>query len=94
MWKYFCEYFFIRLVKIVDLDFEGNYIFGYYFYGIIGFGVFGNFCGEVIGFLVNFLGIYLYLLMFLVNFRFFFSRDYCMVFGVCLVDKDSIEYIL
>ena len=94
MWKYFCEYFPIRLVKTADLDPEGNYIFGYHPHGIIGLGALGNFCGEATGFSVNFPGIYPHLLTLSVNFRFPFSRDYCMAFGVCSVDKDSIEYIL
>ena len=94
MWKYFCEYFPIRLVKTADLDPEGNYIFGYHPHGIIGLGALGNFCGEATGFSVNFPGIHPHLLTLSVNFRFPFSRDYCMAFGVCSVDKDSIEYIL
>lgn len=94
MWKYYCDYFFMYLIKIVDLDFKDNYIFVYYLYGIMGFGVLGIFCGEVIGFLEKFLGICFYFLFFMMNFRFFFIRDFSMVFGVCLVDKDSIDYIL
>ncbi|KAJ7360181.1 hypothetical protein OS493_018173 [Desmophyllum pertusum] len=94
IWKYYCEYFPIHLIKTADLDPKENYIFGYHPHGIIGIGALGNFCGEATGFSENFPGIYPHLLTLTVNFRFPFSRDYSMSFGACSVDKDSIEYIL
>lgn len=94
IWKYYCEYFPIHLVKTADLDPKDNYIFGYHPHGIIGLGALGNFCGEGTGFSENFPGIHPHLLTLTINFRFPFSRDYCMAYGVCSVDKDSIEYIL
>ena len=94
MWKYYCEYFPIRLVKTAELDPKENYIFGYHPHGIIGLGALGNFCGEGTGFSENFPGIYPHLLTLSINFRFPISREYCMSTGVCSVDRDSIEYIL
>lgn len=94
IWKYYCEYFPIRLVKTADLDAKDNYIFGYHPHGIIGMGAIGNFCGEETGFSEKFPGIYPHLLTLSVNFKFPFTRDYCMAMGACSVDKGSIEYIL
>ena len=94
MWKYYCDYFPIRLIKTAELDPKENYIFGYHPHGIIGLGALGNFCGEGTGFSEKFPGIYPHLLTLTVNFKFPFSREYCMAMGVCSVDKDSIEYIL
>lgn len=93
-WKYYCEYFPIHLVKTADLDPKGNYIFAYHPHGIIGMGALGNFCGEGTGFSEKFPGIYPHLLTLSINFKFPFSREYCMAIGGCSVDKDSIEYIL
>lgn len=94
MWKYYCDYFPIRLIKTAELDPKENYIFGYHPHGIIGLGALGNFCGEGTGFSEKFPGIYPHLLTLTVNFKFPFSREYCMAMGACSVDKDSIEYIL
>ena len=94
IWKYYCEYFPISLVKTADLDPKENYIFGYHPHGIIGLGALGNFLGEATGFSEKFPGIHPHLLTLTVNFRFPFTRDYSMAFGACSVDKDSIEYIL
>ena len=43
IWKYFCSYFPIKLVKTAYLSPSQNYIFGYHPHGIITAGAFGNF---------------------------------------------------
>lgn len=65
VWKYFCDYFLIILIKIVEFDLSKNYVFGYYFYGIFCVGVFCNFVIEVMDFSSVFLGIILYLVFFM-----------------------------
>ena len=94
MWKYYCDYFPMHLIKTVDLDPKDNYIFAYHPHGIIGLGALGNFCGEATGFSEKFPGIHPHLLSLTMNFRFPFTRDFSMAFGACSVDKDSIDYIL
>lgn len=94
VWKYFCDFFPIDLIKTADLDPNENYIFGYHPHGIIGLGAIGNFCGDGTGFSSKFPGITPHLLTLAGNMSFPFTRDYFMSFGVCTVDKASIEYIL
>lgn len=50
IWKYFCEYFPIQLVKTAELDPKKNYIFGFHPHGIITAGAFGNFGTNGTGF--------------------------------------------
>lgn len=50
LWKYFAEYFPIKLVKTVDLSPEKNYIFGCHPHGVLCFSHFINFCTEATGF--------------------------------------------
>ena len=94
MWRYYCDYFPIQLVKTTDLDPKDNYIFCYHPHGIMGLGAQGNFCGEATGFSEKFPGIYPHLLTLSMNFNFPFIREYALSAGVCSVDKGSIEYIL
>ena len=46
LWKRFCHYFPIRLVKTVDLDPSKNYLFGSHPHGVLCSGAFGNFGTE------------------------------------------------
>ena len=56
-WKYFCDYFPIKLIKTNELDPNYNYIFGYHPHGIISSGCFGSFGTEGAGFSELFPGI-------------------------------------
>ena len=42
-WRYFCNYFPIRLIKTVDLDPKRNYLFCSFPHGLLGTGVTGAF---------------------------------------------------
>jgi len=57
VWKYFCQYFPIKLVKTVDLHPDRNYIMGYHPHGVISSGAFGSFATEGAGFSKLFRGI-------------------------------------
>ena len=62
VWKYFCQYFPINLVKTVELDPDRNYIMGYHPHGVISSGAFGSFATEGAGFSKLFPGITPYLM--------------------------------
>ena len=94
LWKYFCDFFPIHLVKTAELDPKKNYIIGYHPHGIMGFGALGNFNSEATGFSEKFPGIVPHLLTLAGNFRLPFMRDYIMAFGNCSVEKGSIEHIV
>ena len=57
IWKYYCSYFPIKLVKTHDLPTDKNYLFGYHPHGVISSGCFGNFGTEATGFSELFPGI-------------------------------------
>lgn len=94
IWKHFCEYFPIQLIKTAELDPRENYIFGSHPHGIMSLGTIGNFGGEGTGFSEKFPGITPHILTLAGNMSFPLTRDYFMSFGVCTVEKDSIEYLL
>ncbi|EDO41259.1 predicted protein [Nematostella vectensis] len=94
MWKYFCEFFPISLIKTADLDPQKNYIICYHPHGIMSLGALGNFCSEATGFSEKFPGITPHILTLAGNMKFPVTRDYMMAFGVCTVEKESIHHIM
>lgn len=62
VWRYYCNYFPMRLIKTVDLDPRKNYIFAYHPHGIFTAGVFGNFVTNGTGFNKIFPGLTPYVL--------------------------------
>lgn len=62
LWKYFRDYFPIKLVKTAELNPERNYIFGYHPHGILCAGAFCNFATEATDFSTVFPGIVPHLL--------------------------------
>ena len=57
IWKYFRDYFPIKMIKTVDLDPQKNYIFGYHPHGILCAGAFCCFATEATDFSQVFPGI-------------------------------------
>lgn len=94
VWRYFRDYFPIRLVKTHNLLPSRNYIFGYHPHGIMCLGAFCNFGTEATGVSKKFPGIKPYLATLAGNFRMPVLRDYLMSGGICPVDRDTIDYIL
>ncbi|XP_019386058.1 PREDICTED: diacylglycerol O-acyltransferase 2 [Crocodylus porosus] len=94
MWRYFRDYFPIRLVKTHNLPNNRNYIFGYHPHGIMSFGAFCNFGTEATGVSQKFPGIRPYLATLAGNFRIPVLRDYLMSGGICPVNRHSIDFIL
>ncbi|KAG5678467.1 hypothetical protein PVAND_008137 [Polypedilum vanderplanki] len=56
-WKYYANYFPVKLIKTVDLPPNKNYLFGCFPHAIIGCGLFANFATNATGFNENFPGI-------------------------------------
>uniref|UniRef100_A0A8C0FIG1 Acyltransferase n=1 Tax=Bubo bubo TaxID=30461 RepID=A0A8C0FIG1_BUBBB len=83
IWRYFRDYFPIRLVKTHNLLTTRNYIFGYHPHGIMGLGAFCNFSTEATGVGQKFPGIRPYLATLAGNFRMPILRDYLMSGGKC-----------
>uniref|UniRef100_A0A673JQY3 Acyltransferase n=1 Tax=Sinocyclocheilus rhinocerous TaxID=307959 RepID=A0A673JQY3_9TELE len=94
VWKYFRDYFPIRLIKTHHLLPSRNYIFGYHPHGIFCFGAFCNFGTEATGFSKIFPGIKPSLATLAGNFRLPVFRDYLMSGGICPVNRNSIDFLL
>ncbi|ORY87608.1 diacylglycerol acyltransferase [Protomyces lactucae-debilis] len=94
LWKWFCDYFPLKLHKTADLDPKQSYIFGYHPHGIISMGAFGVFATEAAGFSTLFPGIHNSLLTLSSNFRIPLYRDYIMSMGIASVSKRSCEKLL
>ncbi|XP_069748257.1 diacylglycerol O-acyltransferase 2 [Narcine bancroftii] len=94
VWRYFREYFPIKLVKTYNLANSRNYIFGYHPHGIFCFGAFCNFGTEATGFSKKFPGIRPSLATLAGNFRMPILRDYLMSGGIFPVTREAIDYML
>nr|XP_056714460.1 diacylglycerol O-acyltransferase 2 [Euleptes europaea] len=94
IWRYYRDYFPIRLFKTHNLSTNRNYILGYHPHGIFAVGAFCNFATEATGVSLKFPGIRLHLATLVGNFKMPILRDYIMSGGLCPVNRDSIDYIL
>lgn len=94
IWKYFCDYFPIKIVKTTDLDPNKNYIMGFHPHGVLSVSAFGNFATEGSGWSEIFPGLTPYLLVLAGHFQFPVFRDYFMSGGAVAVTSKSMTNIL
>lgn len=94
VWRHFCNYFPLVLVKTVDLDPKKTYIFGCHPHGIFCASFFCHFATEGSGFAEKFPGIVPHLITLEGQFTFPLYREYFMMTGACGCSKESIKYIL
>ncbi|KAM4747507.1 LOW QUALITY PROTEIN: uncharacterized protein WCC33_005074 [Rhinophrynus dorsalis] len=94
VWRYFAEYFPIKLVRTAELDPQYNYILGFHPHGVLVVGAFGNFCTEGTGFSRLFPGLTPHLLMLPAWFRVPFFREYIMSGSLVSSDKSSASHLL
>jgi len=94
LWKHFCDYFPIKLVRTATLDPSKNYLLGYHPHGVLCVGAVGVFATERGGFRELFPGIECRLLTLSVQFWFPLYRElvYCM--GGACASKRGIESLL
>ncbi|XP_004872736.1 diacylglycerol O-acyltransferase 2-like protein 6 [Heterocephalus glaber] len=94
LWKYFRNYFPIKLVKTHDLSPKHNYIIASHPHGVVSYGAFINFATEATGFARIFPSITPFLATLEGIFWIPLVRDYVMSMGVCPVSKLALEYTL
>ncbi|CAO3680882.1 unnamed protein product [Rhizopus stolonifer] len=94
LWKYFANYFPVKLIKEADLNPSKSYILGYHPHGIISMGAFANFATEATGFSKLFPNIQLSLLTLHQNFRIPFYRDLIMALGLASVSRRSCKHLI
>ncbi|KKA01301.1 Diacylglycerol O-acyltransferase 1 [Hanseniaspora uvarum DSM 2768] len=107
VWKYYCDYFQINIIKATDLeptfkDIKTNelyskdpmtYIFGYHPHGIAALASFGL-SNNGCGFQEQFPGINMSLLTLTNNFQLPFYREYLLMSGLSSVSKKNITKLL
>ncbi|KAM5165619.1 diacylglycerol O-acyltransferase 2-like [Mantella aurantiaca] len=94
VWKYYRDYFPIKLHKTMDLDPGHNYIFACHPHGILAFGAYCNFGTDATGFSQIFPNLKPYLTTLALNFKVPLLRDYVLATGLCSVAHSSIDYLL
>ncbi|CAF0710190.1 unnamed protein product [Brachionus calyciflorus] len=94
LWKYFRDYFPIKLVKTADLDPNKNYIFGISPHGVMCFSSLINFATDATNFPDLFPGLEPHLIT--LNGQFFspLMREFFMLCGSCACEEQSLKYIL
>ena len=94
MWKYFVNYFPIKLVKTADLDPKRSYLMGNHPHGILCAGAFASFATDALGFDEKFPGLDPHLLTLQGQFWFLGYRELLLTSGACAATKESMEYLL
>jgi hypothetical protein len=94
IWKHYCNYFPIRLIKTTELDPKKNYLFGSHPHGVLCGGAFGAFGTEALQFSKVFPGLTPHVLTLDGQFSWPIYRDYLMLSGLCSASRESINHIL
>jgi hypothetical protein len=94
IWKRYCAYFPIKLVKTTDLDPQKNYLFGSHPHGVLCSGAFGAFATEGAGVSQLFPGIDMHLLTLEGHYSLPIYREYLMCSGTVSASKESLNYLL
>jgi len=94
IWRHYCAYFPIRLVKTVELDPTQNYLFGSHPHGVLCSGAFGNFATDGNNVTKVFPGITPHLLTLEGHYSLPLYREYIMASGACSASKSSMNYLL
>eukprot|EP01137_Pigoraptor_chileana_P000471 Opistho-2@36736 len=94
VFRYFRDFFPIRLIKSSELDPQRKFIFAFHPHGIIGFGAFCNFGTEANEISKVLPGITVRPMTLSMNFKFPFYRDYLMALGFVDVSARSIRNTL
>jgi len=90
LWKYYCQYFPIRLIKTVDLDPAQNYIFGSHPHGLLASGCFGGLGTNGANADSIFKGFKIHLHTLAMNFWFPATRELILSLGMQSASKKSI----
>ena len=94
IWKFFRDYFPIKLVKTCDIDPNNNYIMGVHPHGVLSLGTVANFGTEANDFSEIFPGITPHLMTLKANFCWPLTREYNLSYGLCVSSKRSFQWIL
>lgn len=93
-WRYFCDYFPIKLVKTVDLNPNKSYFFICVPHGILSTGIMGSFGTDILGCKKLFPGLEIRPIILDQHFKVPLFREYCLSLGGCGSSVKSIKYLL
>uniref|UniRef100_A0AC34QKE2 Acyltransferase n=1 Tax=Panagrolaimus sp. JU765 TaxID=591449 RepID=A0AC34QKE2_9BILA len=94
IWKWFADYFPLKLVKTMDITPDKNYILGCHPHGVFSIGAFTALCTDSTGFSKLFPGITPTILTLSGQFYFPFRREFGMWLGGCEVSSKSLKWLL
>ncbi|XP_027791697.1 acyl-CoA wax alcohol acyltransferase 2 [Marmota flaviventris] len=94
LWKHYCNYFPIKLLKTHDISPSHNYILACHPHGLMSHACFGNFATDNKNFTKMFPGITPYMLTLGAFFWVPFLREYIMSTGACSVSQSSMDFLL
>ncbi|XP_025265753.1 2-acylglycerol O-acyltransferase 2-B isoform X3 [Camponotus floridanus] len=93
-WRYFCNYFPLKLVKTVDLDPKKSYLFISVPHGILSMGIIGSFATDAMGCSKLFPGLDMRIIALDQHLKVPLFREYAYFLGCCAANAKSIEYLL
>ncbi|XP_018397748.1 PREDICTED: diacylglycerol O-acyltransferase 2-like [Cyphomyrmex costatus] len=93
-WRYFCNYFPLKLVKTVDLDPKKSYLFIGVPHGILSIGIFGSFGTDILNCKKLFPGLEIRPITLDQHFKTPIFREYPYSLGTCASSLKSIKYLL
>ncbi|KAM3967208.1 2-acylglycerol O-acyltransferase 2-A-like [Aphomia sociella] len=93
-WRFYSDYFPIKLVKTKDLDPSKNYLFACFPHGVISAGAIGSFATNALDFYKVFPGMTSHLITLGGHFLIPFFRDLILAMGSCSSSLESLLYLL
>lgn len=93
-WRYYCNYFPLKLVKTVDLDPRKSYFFITVPHGILSMGAMGSFGTNFLGCKKLFPGLDIRSITLDQHFKTPLFREYAYSLGCCASNTKSLEYLL
>ncbi|KAL0882621.1 hypothetical protein ABMA27_001057 [Loxostege sticticalis] len=94
IWRHYCDYFPIKLVKTAELDPSKNYLFGCFPHGVVSFGAFGAFASNALDFSKTFPGLSVHMVTLRGRFLIPFLRELYLALGGCSSSLESLLYLL
>lgn len=94
IWKWYNDYFPIKLVKTAELNPKRNYLMGSHPHGVLCSGAFGCFGSNAQNVEKLFPGMSFNILTLEINFRWPIMRDIILSLGVCAASRKGMNYLL
>ncbi|KAI5646565.1 diacylglycerol acyltransferase domain-containing protein [Phthorimaea operculella] len=93
-WRYYRDYFPIKLVKTTELDPSKNYLFACFPHGVVCSGAFGAFATNALNFYKVFPGMTCNMITLGGHFLVPLFRDFILALGGCSSSRESLLYLL